>query len=239
MARKSKKEIMADVEHVKARIIDNNTIEYYRLDGTRVIRLHLTDIVTFHKSGAVHLNTDGWTTLTTKDRINKYSPYRIHQAKSIWYVTINGVDYVYKDGISIFPSGAVQGQGEDPKKYIKLTKDINKYVKGFMGQLIARKIGQPGNGDCWDCSFKTEDGRSMGEMSNSEHILSHFKEKYYVPALLFNAIERISISQAARSCVGYWTRMHDQECGFFEDVGKRQVEKSLKRYLKRQLGMAA
>ncbi len=248
MAHRSKKEIMAGVDSVKSKVIDNNTVEYYRADGTKVIRLHLTDIITFNPDGSITLNTDGWTTVTTKARMNEYmsNGWHIDQDKSIWYLTRgnywtdNSIEkHVYQDGITICADGSVKGAGEDPKKYIKLGKDINKYVKGFMADLTARKLNPPGNGDCWDCSFKSEDGRSMGEISKSNHILSHFEEKYYVPTLLFNAIERIPVSQAARHCIGYWTKMHDEPCGWFEDVGKEQITRSLRRYLKRQLGMAA
>ena len=51
--RKSKAEIMLNVECSESKIIDNNTIEYTKMNGVKVIRLHLTDIITFPKMGGV------------------------------------------------------------------------------------------------------------------------------------------------------------------------------------------
>ena len=233
--RRTKKEIMDGVDCVKSRLVDHNTVEYWRKDGSKVIRLHLTDIITYNPDGSVTFNTDGWKTVTTKDRMNKFSPFKVHQEKSVWYVET----YPFEDGVTFYPDGKVEGEGDDPKKYIKLNKDINKYVKGFMTELVNRRIPQPSGGDCWDCCMKTEEGRTMGELSKSNHILSHFEEKYYVPSLLMNAIEQFTVSPVANNCIGYWLKYHEQESGWGESFGKSQVEKSLKRYLKRQLGMAA
>ena len=240
--RKTKREIMDGVESIKSRLIDNNTVEYYRADGSKVIRLHLTDIITFNPDGSCTLNSGGWQTVTTKDRINKFSPCRVFQDKSVWYINLNGSwdreNWIpYADGITIHPDGSVKGQGEDPRELIKLQKQIDRYVKGFMVKLEARKIEQPSGGDCWGCYFKDE--KTGREVMGSDHILDHFKEKYYVPSLLFNAIKQISVSQVAMHYIGYSTKMHDEPLTWAEDVAKSQVSKSLKRYLKRRLGMAA
>lgn len=247
--RHTKKEIMAGVEDVvKSEIIENNTIRYHKSDGTVVIRLHFTDIVTFHPDDSITLNSGGWQTLTTKDRMNKFSPFLLYQEKNIWYVVNNyngkGQTYVFADGIRFYLDGTVKGEGEDPKVYVKLNKDINKYVKGFMTALINKKIGLPTKGDCWDCSLKDKNGRTMGDMKKftpgeDNHIISHFKEKYYVPSLLINAMEEFGSSQIAKSCVGYWMGAHNQDVGSFVDFVKEEVAKNLKRYLKRRLGMAA
>ena len=250
--RRTKSEIMDGVESIKSRLIDNNTVEYYRADGAKVIPLHLTDIITFNPDGSCTLNSGGWQTVTTKDRINKFAPYYIKQRASVWYVEIERraksqgefmfskldvVDIPYADGITIYPDGSVKGEGEDPRELIKLQKQIDRYVKGFMVALDKRKIEQPGPGDCWGCYFKDE--KTGREVMGSDHILKHFKAKYYVPSLLFNAIKEIPVSRAAEHCLGYWTKQHDQEGGYFEGIARDQVSKSLKRYLKRRLGMAA
>lgn len=252
--RKTKREIMAGVDCEKSRLIDNNTVEYYRADGSKVIRLHLTDIITFNPDGSCTLDSGGWQTVTTKDRMNKYGPLGLHvlQEKSVWYVydTIANSKYSttyakdarenwipYADGITIHPDGSVKGQGEDPRELIKLQKDINRYVKGFMSALDKRKIEQPGPGDCWGCYFK--DKKTGREVMGSDHILDHFKKKYYVPSLLFNAIKEIPVSQVAMHYIGYSTKMHDEPLTWAVDLAKDQVSKSLKRYLKRRLGMAA
>lgn len=66
--------------------IDHNTF-LIRLDPqTFAVRLHATDIVKIHDDGTFTLANGGWQTVTTKDRINKFSPVRIHQKNGTWFV---------------------------------------------------------------------------------------------------------------------------------------------------------
>lgn len=56
------------------RPIANNTI-LHRIDAdTIAVRLHATDVVTYHRSGLFTIYGGGWNTPTTKDRISSYSP---------------------------------------------------------------------------------------------------------------------------------------------------------------------
>ena len=99
----TKADSLRDVRGVKsAKKIGNNTFEVTYKDGCRAIRLHRTDVVTFRVDHAVVLNTDGWLTTTTKNRINKYSPARVFQKDYVWYVqsakwrgaTVKYFDYI-------------------------------------------------------------------------------------------------------------------------------------------------
>ena len=65
--------------------VGNNTY-MIRLGSDIGIRLHNTVVVTIHPDNTYTLNSGGWQTVTTKDRINQYSPIRVYQSKSIWYV---------------------------------------------------------------------------------------------------------------------------------------------------------
>ena len=246
--RRTKREIMSGVECVSSKIIDHNTVEYMRIDGSRVIRLHLTDIMTFKPNGDIVLNSGGWQTVTTKERMNKFLPsgWYLTQSKNVWYLGRGRWDdpdreeYVYQDGTTILGTGGVKGAGEDRKLLDKRLKQIKAYVDGFMKKLVARKLPQPSNGDCWYCLFKDKDGKTWGDMGDkSGHILEHFKDKYYVPSLLMNAIKEFPVSQAAMSSIGYWFKSYEETCDMFEKIGAEQVKKSLTRYLKRRLGMAA
>ena len=75
--------------------------------------------------------------------------------------------------------------------------------------------------------------------NSSDHILSHFKEKYYVPSLLINALERYPIDKIQMSIVGYWLKYLDKGYKCFDNVAIDSVKRSLRRYLKSQLGLAA
>lgn len=70
-----------------SRKIGNNTYAYIELDGTVAIELHGTKVVRFFPNGLVQLNSGGWRTSTTKDRINKYSPVRVYQKNFEWFLS--------------------------------------------------------------------------------------------------------------------------------------------------------
>jgi len=79
------------------RKIGNNTYAIIHPDGSVTIRLHATDVVTIYPDDAVKVNSGGWRTSTTKDRINKYSPVKVYQKNHQWY---------FDDG-SVFVDGMI------------------------------------------------------------------------------------------------------------------------------------
>ena len=68
------------------RKIDNNTTGYIEYDGSASVELHSTKVVVLYPNGLVKLQSGGWMTPTTKDRMNRYSPVRVTQRKGEWYV---------------------------------------------------------------------------------------------------------------------------------------------------------
>ena len=61
-------------------------------DGRTIVRLHSTDIVDVDtRDNTITLNTGGWNTVTTKERMNAVlrafnSPYHVYQRDFQWYV---------------------------------------------------------------------------------------------------------------------------------------------------------
>lgn len=49
------------------------------------IRLHSTDVVTYYPDGSIRLDSGGYRTVTTKDRINRFSPIRVWSKNWEWY----------------------------------------------------------------------------------------------------------------------------------------------------------
>ncbi|NDH09423.1 MAG: hypothetical protein EBY16_07410 [Gammaproteobacteria bacterium] len=80
------------------RKVGNNTYAEILSDGSVGIMLHSTYVVKIHPDNSATLNTGGWYTSTTKDRINKYSPVRVYQRKGEWYLN-NGT--LYEDGMVV------------------------------------------------------------------------------------------------------------------------------------------
>ena len=70
----------------KERKIGNNTYAEIEYDNSVSIRLHGTAVVRFYPNGLVKLNSGGWRTSTTKDRINKYSPVSVYQKNFEWFL---------------------------------------------------------------------------------------------------------------------------------------------------------
>lgn len=50
--------------------------------------LHATEILTFYEDGSVKLNSGGWRTYITKERINSYGPVRVYSDKGEWYIML-------------------------------------------------------------------------------------------------------------------------------------------------------
>lgn len=83
--------------------IANNTYKTETAGGY-TIRLHNTDILTLENQ-VITLDSGGWRTVTTKDRLNKYlpSPWSIKQRKGKWYLVdeLHEIEHEYRDGIKI------------------------------------------------------------------------------------------------------------------------------------------
>lgn len=214
--------------------------------GCFKIKYHGNTIAELHPEKIV-LSSCGWMTLTTKERLNWFIPdeYYIYQEKGVWYVRnyVKDETMTFQDGITFHTDTTVSGYGDSSEKdRIKATtKQIKKYVDGFIKALVKGEVESPNGGDCWYCLMRGEDGVSLGEKThNQDHILDHMTESCYVPSLLYNAIEAFGVSIYVKSLIGQlWNdsgyTMSTWEEGIFSD----QVKSSLTRYIKRQLGIAA
>ena len=68
------------------RKIGNNTTAEIMGDGSVGIMLHSTYVVKIHPDNTYTLNSGGWRTSTTKDRINKYTNAGLYQKDWVWYL---------------------------------------------------------------------------------------------------------------------------------------------------------
>lgn len=239
--------LLADTRKDSRRIA-NNTFLVPR-DNDVAVKLHNTDVLTFCADGRIILNTGGWRTVTTKARINEYLPsgWRVYSERGKWILHSgswgSGVKYDFAEGITINLDGAVSNtasSGEVAKEE-RLRKDIVKYANGYVKALYAGKIGLPDGGDCWYCHIKV--------LGDSDHLLSHMKEQYYVPSLLFNALTYQGAGKAwhwdAHALMGEKNESGEAQTfrkigggGIDKNWGSRTFRRSIRRYLKRQLGIA-
>lgn len=157
------------------------------------VKLHQTNVLTFKKNGNIVLNSGGWNTPTTKDRIVTYGP-RLLSMNGTWIYLYNNKRYQFFDGMELNKKGKPINQKplteKDEKSNLKFRKKVNNYINKFCKAIDKGEIGYPDAGDCWDCCLRTSEGSPLGELhSDSTHLISHINELYFVPSLLFNAIK--------------------------------------------------
>ena len=164
----------------------NNTYVHagYGDDNAVAIRLHDTNIVIVNNDGTMILNSGGWLSSTTKERINRYTNAGISQRNSVWYMRDGSLFY---DGMTINFDGTPV-KPKQPEKYEKQLKAIKKqakqYASDFVKELKAGNIAMPSGGDCWGCAMRDDTGKTV---MGAHHLRDHMSEKYYVPSLLVNA----------------------------------------------------
>ncbi|MFX0140899.1 MAG: hypothetical protein ACFFDN_45090 [Candidatus Hodarchaeota archaeon] len=97
--------------------VDNNTLEIKLTDGTIIYRLHNTNIITIRDS-KVSYNSGGYHTITTKDRMNKFTPIDRHtivQNNFKWYIE-NGNDTIdFYDNIEFNKDGELISEKNQKK----------------------------------------------------------------------------------------------------------------------------
>jgi hypothetical protein len=64
----------------------NNTRLFANEDGSYRIRLHNTDIITINSDGTYTLNSGGYQTVTTMERLRRFTPVRLMSISGDWYV---------------------------------------------------------------------------------------------------------------------------------------------------------
>lgn len=100
-----------EIAQTRRRKLANNIYLNPHENGSIGVRLHETDVAIFYPDGRTVLDSGGWRTATTKDRINAAlpSPWQLYQERSVWYLT-RGRDQEpipYADGITLHPDGTV------------------------------------------------------------------------------------------------------------------------------------
>ncbi len=231
-----------ELAETRKRKIDHNTyLETDSAPDSYGIRLHATRILQFNSDGSVILDSGGWQTVTTKDRLNKFLPsgYRVWQEARVWYLSHmpNGWDnsnpIPFADRMVINPDGTVSGQGEDPKAKLRLKRRIDRYAKAYIEALDLGNVPAPSAGDCWFCSL------FQGQTADASHLTSHMEEKYFVPSLLVNALKAFPQSRAAEWYLAAKWQGGDDPGQSFGGIAQDQLRKALRRYMYRQSDIAS
>jgi hypothetical protein len=98
-----------------SRKVGNNTYLERLDDETIGLRLHSTYVVKFHADGSVTLDSGGWQTVTTKERMGWADGISVFQRDFAWFVRLQGTSpegyrtfaggetIAYSDGMRVKP----------------------------------------------------------------------------------------------------------------------------------------
>lgn len=169
-----------------SRTLANNTTARILNDAMVAIKLHQTDILIFTPN-TVTLNSGGWLSVTTKERINRYTNAGISQKNGVWYMSDGSLFYdgmvVKNDGTPVAPR-----KTDKYEKQLKAIKrDVKAYAKKYVEALKAGLIDMPSGGDCWACAMRPVGDQSGATVMGASHLRDHMAENYFVPSLLVNA----------------------------------------------------
>lgn len=236
------------------RKVENNTTARFKGGETDekdniIVRLHETDIATITHSTMI-LNSGGYKTQTTKDRLNKiiYYPLRIIQEEGIWFIATGYNDLFktpFRDNILIYENNGspyireLRSDNTNLLHDIKLRKAIKKYAKGFITALVSGEVYKPDNGDCWYCLMRcTHNNVPLGEETNNiDHLESHIDENYFVPSLFYRACEVYPMCNFANGTIYQLWYTKDKISDWQKDILQRDGYKSLVKYLYMQFGL--
>jgi len=157
------------------------------------------------------LNTDGWHTLITKQRLEQFlpAPLTVYSFKGQWRIGLkdgqrwattkadNAHSVVFTDGLRLIwntvgwePLNALTNEAEERLNVAK--RELNKAVKKYCAKLVERlpewsKEIRENNalnvaGDPWCCTMRmTSDPR--------DHLWQHLKDNYVFPTIIVRAFE--------------------------------------------------
>jgi len=83
----------------------NNTVAHFLEDSRIGIKLHYTDVIIVNADNTYELHTKGYTTATTKDRFNGFSPARIIQKDFSFYLLRDPTQRAIKNNLIPFFEG--------------------------------------------------------------------------------------------------------------------------------------
>lgn len=266
-------------------------------DGTIGIKLHDTYIIKYYsnllggkyynlKGDTIQLNSGGWNTPLTRDRMDRFCPLNVWTEKFVMYVSeftwyemhkrkekkVNCKVYHFKDRMWFNPDGTVWvKENSEPiqlKPYSKKQeqqkrkqlKRIDTFIKNYLDKLTSGQMDRPGAGDCFICQFESGDERvQMGTLTkegfnpgviDSEHLLNHIREKYYVPTIIWNAIRSechdpegvwgnpkmvSGLSDYDKHNISCWFNPDSEHKPFANDMTRQRIRKIMKQYFVKRL----
>jgi hypothetical protein len=220
MSRRTKRDLLesihGDAVVSSAKLWNRTGLEFDMTDGSHGWQLHDTLIARKYPNGRLWLNSGGWRTVTTKERINRIldNGYRLWQERGVWYLSQSwdGPKVVFYDGIIIDPTDGPVARPEEESKVRDVIKRIDKFMRHARKVFASDGVPTPSAGDCFFCQCKSP---------SKDCIESHVDECCLHGSLIYNALKR---------------RRRDEQIGFIWNMSDI-VSRELRSFLKAQLGV--
>lgn len=218
-------------ETKSAKKLGRNTWRYVRADGAECVRLHKTDVACTLK-GQTTLNSGGWRTVTTKDRMNSNrAGWRVFSLNGRWYVSggPDGERVEFFDGITLPRDLKRKGKAKPVTAETATLKQLDKYLAALKR---LEKLPEPTGGDCWLCSMFGGTLTPGAKVHDPQHLRDHLAERY-----IFGALIVIAMRWAGRTdhAISYYWREFPKK----NSTGRAAIIRDVRKFFKAQLGIGA
>ena len=202
--------------------VANNTYLNRRGDDIAVT-FHDTDVVTYHPSGSVTLSTGGYQSMTTKERLNRFTHCSVQSVKGRWWVrSPRPYDWSvpFVENMTIHPDYApemVDITAEDAANKL-MRKAIKRYVEGYTDEEQRSLLASAPThaiGDCLICQVELGQSKDdpatyyganasmpLSNQADNSHLLLHVEEGYRMASLMLLAVTAKKRGNP-RHCLGY------------------------------------
>lgn len=200
-----------------SKFVARNTVEFTTVEGEKVVRLHATNVVTVKANGRVILNTGGWHTPTTRNRINTFAPagFQIYTRDGLSYVTTPAGTFPHVDGAEYHSTGRPVRPTRH-KAQVSQVKADKKLIAAYVAEIKAHGVPEPYAGD----PFIPPNDKGLYD---AYYVREWLKERYVFGSLAVNAL---LYAGHPRKNLGFLWRMNDL------------MAMRVRRYLNRCLGYA-
>ena len=217
---KTKAQVMKGVEgdiHA-SKFTARNTVTYRLDNGNVCTRLHNTTVCTIKPNGRVMLDTGGWPTPTTRDRMNCALPtgWGVRQDKGIMYVRTPAGCFAHVDKAWYFSNGKPVKPTLHRLHPEKFKKDM-KLIKAYCDKI--NSMAPADFQTSGDPFVAPEDNGLYAEY----YVREWLKERYVFGSIVLQALN--------------WAGHPRENCGYVIRIQGRAAQ-CVRRYLKACLGYA-
>jgi hypothetical protein len=232
--RKNKSQVLDGVKGiVSSKLIARNTVQYTTEDGATVVRLHRTDIFRRNSNGDIILDTGGWNTGTTRDRMNDaLRPYgaSVHTHKGALYFHDESGDFEFKNRLVKIQGGILKGDicrgfDGDVPSYETVRPLVDRYLK------ILKRDGIPT--DTAGDPFVWPD-RENGKYA-AHYVMNWLSDPDSGEPYIFGTFIYHAFRMAGATDIGIAYYIRDFNAG----RNRRTVTSRVRRYIRACLGYAA